>query len=117
MDVLLIVGLSAGLFLALELRTARRPDPEADGTAVEGGLFSPEFVRRRLAALAEELDRLDHDPDVFAKAFHAKAARAAYEALVADASRLTDRPRPQVGAVLDDVVVGTAGGVREVLEL
>jgi hypothetical protein len=117
MDVLLIVGLSAGLFLALELRLNRRPEPEPGGTAVESELFSRELVRRRLAALAEELERLDRDPDAFAKAFHTMAARAAYEALLAEASRLTDRPPPQAGAVLDDVTVGTAHGVREVLEL
>jgi hypothetical protein len=107
--------------LALELRWGRRTEPEseteAESAAVEWWLSSPEFVRRRLAALAEELERLDRDPDVFAKAFHTMAARAAYETLLADASRLADRPRPQAGAVLEDEPFGTARGVREMLEL
>jgi len=116
MDVLLVVGLSAGLFLALELRLGRRTEPDAADTPVEWELFSPAFVRRRLAALAEELERLDRDPDAFAKAFHTMAARAAYEALLVDASRLADRP-PPVGAVLDAEPEVAERGIREVLEL
>jgi hypothetical protein len=118
MDILLVVGLSAGLFVALELRLGRRTGTEAgDVTPVECGLFSAAFVRWRLAALAEELERLDRDPDAFAKAFHTTAARTAYEALLADAARLADRPPPPSGAVLDAEPVAAAHGVREVIEL
>jgi hypothetical protein len=118
MDILLVVGLSAGLFVALELRLGRRTETEAGDIApVECGLFSPAFVRRRLAALTEELERLDRDPDAFAKAFHTMAARTAYEALLADASRLADRPPPRPGAVMDAEPVAAAHGIREVIEL
>jgi hypothetical protein len=117
MDVLLVVGLSAGLFLALELRLGRRTEPDAVGTPVEWSLFSPAFIRRRLAALAEELERLDRDTYAFAKAHHTMAARSAYEALLADASRLAERPAPLAGAVLVDEPRWADRGVREVIEL
>lgn len=117
MDVLLVVGLSGVLFLALELRLGRRPEPAADEPPVESSLFSPAFVRRRLAALAEELERLDRDPDAFAKAFHTMVARSAYEALLADAARLAERPPPRVGTVVDAVPLGAAYGTHEVIEV
>jgi len=118
MDVLLVLGLSAGLFVALELRLGRRSEAAAEGTApVEWGLFSQAFVRRRLAILAEELERLDRDPDAFAKAFHTMVARTAYEALLADAARLADRPQWHVDTVLDAVPLAAAQGTREVLAL
>jgi hypothetical protein len=117
MDVFLVVGLSAGLFLALELRLARRPEPVADVPAVESVLFSAAFLRRRLAALTEELDRLDHDPDVFARAFHTKAARAAHDALMAEVSRLADVPRPRAGAVVEAEPAIGPRAAREVLDL
>jgi len=117
-DVFLVLGLSAGLFVALELRLGRRSEAEVGDTApVECGLFSQAFVRRRLAVLAEELDRLDRDPDAFAKAFHVMAARTAYEALLAEASRLTDRPVPRTGVVLDAEPVWATRGIREVIDL
>jgi hypothetical protein len=90
---------------------------EADETTVEWGLFSWQFIRRRLDALSEELERLDRDPDVFAKAFHTMVARSAYEALLADASRLADQPRRYAGQTLDVEFVGPSTGMREVLEL
>jgi hypothetical protein len=118
MDVFLVVGLSAGLFLALELRLARRAEPGVTDTpAVESVLFSAAFLRRRLAALTEELDRLDHDPDVFARAFHTKAARAAHDALMAEVSRLADVPRPEVGAVVEAETALRPRDAREVLDL
>jgi hypothetical protein len=117
MDVFLVVGLSVGLFLGLELRWRGRPEPDVEGSPVEGGLFSPAFVRSRLAALAEELERLDRDPDAFAKAFHTIAARTAYEALLADAARLTERPPPPGATVLAAEAVGASHGIREVMEL
>ena len=118
MDVLLIAGFSAGLFVMLEWRLRNRPEPQEVGGGIEEwGLFSAAFIRRRLAALADELDRLDHDPLVFAKAHHTMAARSAYDALMADASRLTELPRAQAGAILDAEPVVGARDVREVLEL
>ncbi len=60
-------------------------------TTVHSGLFSQEFVQRRLDALADELDRLDTDPDVFARAFRTTVARNAVDALRAEAAALTER--------------------------
>jgi hypothetical protein len=117
MDVFLVVGICAALFLVVERRSNARDEPVAEAAALEWSLFSQANVRRRLAALAEELDRLDHDPDVFAKAFHTKAARAAYEALLADVSRVGDRPRPQAGAVLEAEPRTSSRGFGEVLDL
>jgi uncharacterized small protein (DUF1192 family) len=121
MDVFLVVGLSAALFLALELRLSGREEPAADGDApLEWALFSHAYLRRRLAALAAELDRLDHDPDIFAKAHHFHAARSAYEALLADVSRLGVQPMGAaqvVGAVVSAEPAVVRRGVGEVLEL
>jgi hypothetical protein len=147
MEILFTVAVVAGLFLAIEVlwfppswlgrfaaRVARREPArdgeqpgaagtaqdgpgQADDTALEWGLFTRSFIRGRLDALAEELDRLDRDPDVFARAFHTMAARAAYEALLADASRLADRSRRYAGQTLDFELVSPSTGRREELEL
>ena len=117
MNILVVIGLSAVLFLALELRLARRTRLDAEGTPVEWTLFSQAFIRRRLAALAEELEQLDRDPEAFAKAFHTMAARTAYEALLADASRLTEQTPSHVDTVLTAEFLGAAGGSQEVIEL
>jgi hypothetical protein len=81
------------------------------------GLFTSPFIRRRLDVLAEELERLDRDPDIFAKAFHTMAARGAYEALLADASRLADQPGRYAGPTLDLELAGPSTGLYEELEL
>jgi len=127
MEILLTLAVSAALFLAMEVLWRSRSwsassagsaaTAEDDDTAVEWELFSLPFVRRRLAALAEELERLDRDPDVFAKAFHTMVARSAYEALSADASRLAEQARRRTGRTLDVELVGQSHGVGEVLEL
>jgi hypothetical protein len=56
--------------------------------SVEWDIFTLPFVRRRMDVLADELERLERDPSVFARAFRTIVARAALEALSADASRL-----------------------------
>ena len=124
MEILFTVTVSAGLFLAADAFWRRFADKvaadgpgDADETTVEWALFSLPFIRRRLAALAEELDRLDHDPDVFAKAFHTKVARSAYEELLAEASRLATQPPRHAGQTLDVEIAGTSTRTREVLEL
>jgi hypothetical protein len=89
----------------------------ADQVTVEEVLLTQPFVRRRLDALAEELERLDRDPDVFAKAFHTMVARSARDALRADASRLADRPPRCTRDTFDVEVVGPSTGPREELEL
>jgi hypothetical protein len=120
MDVFLVVGLSAALFLAMSLRLGGREEAVPEDGPVEGTLFSESFLRRRLSVLAEELDRLDHDPDVFARAHHVHAARSAYDALLADVSRTGDRPPGPahvVGAVVSAEPTLVRGNVVEVLDL
>lgn len=143
MVVLLVVVLLAGLLLPLELlglppnRWVRRrgegtaPEPDGDhlaipardepadrdGMTAEWGLFTEEFVRERLRALEEELARLDREPGVFARAFHTLAARAAYDALLVEATTLAEKPWWRVGEVVDVEVLASSSGPREVLDL
>jgi hypothetical protein len=88
----------------------------ADQLTVEWGPGSQSFLQRRLDALAEELRRLDRDPDIFAKAFHVMVARAAHEALLVDASRLADQPL-HTGQLFDVDLLSPSPGPREELEL
>ena len=88
----------------------------ADEMTVEWGLLAEPFIRRRLDALVEELERLDRSTDTFAKAFHTTVARSAYEALLADASRLAGQPR-HAGALCDFQLTEPSAGSREELEL
>ena len=90
---------------------------EAHPTAPEWDLLTRPYIRSRLDALAQELERLDRDPDVFAKAFHTMAARSAREALLADASRLVDRPAWYAVQRFEIEVAGTSSGPLEELEL
>jgi hypothetical protein len=104
MAALVTFVLAAGLFLLLELLWCRpsRFDPStspwAEGEPLAGGpqlAFDVEsdplalpFVRHRLDVLAAELERLDHDETVFARAFRYRAAQSAYDALLVEAIRL-----------------------------
>lgn len=124
MDILFVVSIATMLYLGLEMLWRRpgwlRVAPEegpADETILDWGLFSRAFIRRRLAALAAELDRLDEDPDVFAKAFHTKVARAAYAELLADASRIEERPEWRVDQAVDVEPTGPPRALGEVLDL
>ncbi len=109
-------------------RNARRPrtaqawtadagQDRDDDLVVESYLYSRPFLRRRMVALTEELDRLDRDPGVFALAFLTMAARCAYEALRADAERLGEEPRRQRGPALELGYVNASGGSREEIQL
>jgi hypothetical protein len=102
------------------------PAPRDEGPvvdmSVQWSLFSRPFIAHRLAALDRELERLEHDPDVFAKAFHTIAARSAYEALAADARRLADTPDPSFadggrGRRLEFELLGPSAGRREELDV
>lgn len=88
----------------------------ADEITVEWGLLAEPFIRRRLDALVEELERLDRSSDTFAKAFHTTVARSAYDALLADASRLARRPR-HAGELSEFQLTEPSWGPREELEL
>ena len=83
----------------------------------ESDLFTAEFIQRRLHALSDELDRLDRDPDVFAKAFHTLVARSAYQALLADASRVTHRSPALPGPAVEVDLAWSSTTQHEVLEL
>jgi hypothetical protein len=143
MDIILTFAVLTGLLVAVEVQrfplswpgwivgkiTRREPardddrpapaggPPGADGASVELGLFTWPFIRRRLDALAEELARLDRDPDVFAKAFHTQVARSAYEALLADASRLASQPRRPADQSLEFELVTPRKTLREELDV
>lgn len=126
-EILLCLVMAAGLLLGVQLlwfpgdeapTSARRGSTAERLLAVDSGLFTVSAVHRRLEVLTGELDRLERDPYVFAKAFHTQVARSAYEALLADASRLhrtarpPDEPSPDLG-----FVPSPSSGRREVLEL
>jgi hypothetical protein len=92
-------------------------EPEPAEAVVEWDVLTQPFVHRRLDALAREIERLDRDPDVFAKAFHTMAARSAQEALLADASRLADRSAFCAGQPFDLELTAPSAALREEMEL
>jgi hypothetical protein len=126
MEILSLV-LAAAVLIALELLWLS-PSTESlvatdlgepdQGTelAGESDLVTVEFIQRRLHALRNELDRLDRDPEVFAKAFHTLVARSAYQALLADASRVTHRSPAVPGFTVDVDLACSSTTRQEVLE-
>jgi hypothetical protein len=90
---------------------------QADQTIVGEGLLTRPYISGRLDVLAQELERLDRDPEIYARAFHSMVARSALEALLADASRLADRPARCAGQTFDVEMAGTPAARREELEL
>jgi hypothetical protein len=135
MDVLLTYVLSAVLFLALEVlwcrpsrlaRVAVRNHEPADASGLTAAAWDPfalSFVQQRLDVLAAELERLDDDEEIFAKAFRTHVAKAAYDALLADASRLGNASRLVTVAPLDGTTAieieapSSLTPLREVLEV
>ena len=87
-----------------------------DGASVEFALLPSAEIQRRLRALSEELDRLDQDPKIFARAFHIFVARSAYEALLEAASTLTNDLRVVQGPTVDLESACSSTMRREVLE-
>ena len=63
-------------------------------------LLSAHEVRQRLAALMAELNRLERDQTVFARAFHTHVAQTVYAALIEDEARLA--ALPTLDLTLDD---------------
>jgi hypothetical protein len=94
-----------------------------------GSLLTLAEVRQRLAALRAELNRLDRDPSVFARAFHTRVARAVLVALAEDEARLatlppldlaTDRIRGSISSIAFDVQSWSDSGPagrREILDV
>ena len=107
MDLLLTFVLPMALFVVLEFLWCRptwlrspadvRPEGERQPGVVphqpDADPFALSFIRQRLDALADELDRLEDDESIFAKAFRTQVARSAYTALLADASRMAETSR------------------------
>jgi hypothetical protein len=106
----------ARLWTKLTEVTPPAPGSEPLDLTLQSSLFSGPFIRERLDALHHELQQLDRDPVVFAKAFHTIAARSAYDALVADATKVTVRPHHRVGEVVEIELAGASDGTYEVLE-
>ncbi|MBI4942140.1 MAG: hypothetical protein HY830_15450 [Actinobacteria bacterium] len=129
MALLLSVLLFVALFALFELLIPPRPawsrvvahgtppEPAAPRVPDLGGLLSREAVQRRLAALSEELVRLDEDRSIFARAFRTYVVQDAYRALLADASRLAKVQTLDLGGVTVDEGAPAARGRAEVLEL
>jgi hypothetical protein len=116
MGMLLTFILPAGLFLVLELIWCRPSwSQPLSGAGRERGpfesdppplnpdwdLFSLPFVRHRLDVLAAELEQLERDESIFARAFRYRVAQSAYAALLVDASRLANASLLAVGLSLE----------------
>ena len=124
MDVLIPFVLPALLFVVLQwcwnrpswlrLPDAVRGVSSVTATATRAPVHDPfalPFVRNRLGVIAAELEQLDSDPGIFAKAFRMQVARYAYEALLADATRLTAL------AAMEMEYTVSAGPLREELDV
>jgi hypothetical protein len=85
----------------------------ADQPGVDDGLFTLPFVRRRLDLLANEIAHLDDDDGVMARAFRKTVAITAYEALLADESRLAQEVVLHVNATLGFEMVDEAAGAYQ----
>ena len=81
-----------------------------DESGVDEGLLTLPFVRRRLEVLAAEIGHLDEDPGVLARAFRKTVALTAYEALLADESRLAQAQVLHVDAALGFEMMDEASG-------
>ena len=84
-----------------------------DEADVDDGLLTLPFVRRRLDILADEIAHLDDDDGVMARAFRKTVAMTAYEALLADESRLAQAQVLHVDAALGFEMVDDASGAYE----
>jgi hypothetical protein len=121
MGILLAVVVLAALLVPVGL--LRLPEMAAGGPPERlddepPGIISEDLIRRRLDALADELERLEHDPDVFARAFHTNVARSVYESLLVDAAELAEQTRRMVTGTIEFEVLETSGrGPCEELEL
>lgn len=125
---LLLVAVAAAIDLAIPPRpawatalTGRRgtaPADDAFGPApTTAGIFSRELVQQRLDLLAAELQRLETDRAIFARAFRTYVAKDAYAALLADRTRLARVTTLDLGGVTFEDDVAGARPLREELEL
>jgi len=122
MGILLGVVVMAALLLPAggQLRvswTATAGAPHETDDEMPGGIISEDLIRRRLDALTDELERLERDPDVFAKAFHTNVARTAYQTLLVDAALLSEQTRRIVAGTVEFELLEPSGAPCEELEL
>jgi hypothetical protein len=93
-------------------------------------LLTLDEVRQRLVALRAELNRLERDQTVFARAFHSHVAQTVYAALIEDEARLSalptldltldDSPETTLSSTVFDVQPWSASGParrREILDV
>jgi hypothetical protein len=91
-------------------RLRRRPPPPPDP-------FEVLRVQMRLAALADEVRKLERSNDVYARNHHLRATEAAYDAMLFEACRLAGVPtQPQPGR-LSTLVQDRDERFREEVEL
>lgn len=129
MAIILLLALLVVLAVAIDLTIPPRPAwaraladrPAApspdDDRPVTAGLFSRELVQQRLDLLAAELQRLETDRSIFARAFRTYVAKDAYAALLADRTRLARVRTLDLGGVTFDDDVPRVRAMREELEL
>ena len=124
---LLLVAVAVAIDLAIPPRPAwatalagRRTQPPPDdavGPAPMAGLFSRELVQQRLDLLSAELQRLETDRSLFARAFRTYVAKDAYSALLADRTRLARVTTLDLGGITFEDDVPGVRSRREELEL
>jgi hypothetical protein len=116
MDLLITFILPGVLFLALEVfwcrpawlrELAGAPErrPGAPELLREWDPFALPLLQQRMDELAAELERLDDDPVIFAKAFRTHVAQAAYQAVLAEAIELANASRLATLSRLADTTI------------
>ena len=134
MDTLVPLIVAVAMFLALEWfwrRPSRQPlpgmddelehrpatEPPPEPPVEDWDPFALPFMRRRLDLLAAELDRLDRDPAIFAKAFRTRVAQLAFDAVLADTTRLAAVTSLAAVTTIEMEITGSGGPLREELEV
>ena len=91
-------------------RLRRRPPPPPDP-------FEVLRVQMRLAALADEVRKLERSNDVYARNHHLRATEAAYDAMLFEACRLAGVPTQPRPERLSTLVQDSDERFREEVEL
>jgi hypothetical protein len=103
MDIWLTYGLATVLFLVLEVLWARPAGSGPAGRDDSASTFDDwdpavlPFLRDRLDAVTEEMERLEDDDTVYARAFRYSVCRAVRQDLLADLAEVGARYRPTDG--------------------